>query len=116
MDDPLDNDLRNRIREVFDNYDDGHADEGWQLLREKYPEKARRSPVLWLWLGSAAAILLLFLGILLLNKKPEKENKLVGNKPAVNYPIVKSIEPQKNNNNIVDKANNAGNTAADGII
>jgi hypothetical protein len=45
MDDPLDNDLRNRIREVFDNYDDEYADEGWQLLREKYPKKARRSPV-----------------------------------------------------------------------
>ena len=116
MDDPLDNDLRNRIREVFDNYDDEYADEGWQLLREKYPKKARRSPVLWLWLGPAAAILLLFLGILLLNKKPEKENKLVGNKPAINHPIVKSIEPQKNSNNIVDKADNAGNTAADSVI
>lgn len=116
MDDPLDNDLRNRIREVFDNYDDGHADEGWQLLREKYPAKARRSPVLWLWLGSAAAVLLLFMSILLLNKKPEKENKLAGNKPAINHPIVKSIAPQKNSNNIVDKANNAGNTAADSVI
>ena len=111
MDDPLDNDLRNRIREVFDNYDDGQTDEGWQLLREKYPEKARRSPVLWLWLGSAAAVLLLLVGIFWLDKKSEKENKLVGNKPAINHPIVKSIEPQKNSNNIVN--NNADNTAAD---
>ena len=98
MDDPLDNDLKKRIREVFDNYNDEHADEGWLLLREKYPEKARRRPVAWLWWSSAAAVLLLFLGILLVNKKPEKENKLVGNKPAINHPIVKSIEPQKNNN------------------
>lgn len=116
MDDPLDNDLRNRIREVFDNYDDGHADEGWQLLRKKYPEQVRRSPVLWLWLSSAAAVLLLFMCILLLNKKPEKENKLVGNNPAINHPIVKSIAPQKNSNNVADKPNNAGHPAADSVI
>jgi hypothetical protein len=119
MDDPLDNDLKNRIREVFDNYHDEHADEGWQLLREKYPEKARRSPVLWLWWGSAAAVLLLFLGILWLNKKPEKENKLVGNKPGIHHPInpiVKSIEPQKNGNAIIEKNNNADNASADSVI
>jgi len=116
MDDPLDNDLKNRIREVFDNYHDEHADEGWQLLREKYPEKARRSPVLWLWWGSAAAVILLFLGILWLNKKPEKENKLVGNKPGINHPIVKSIEPQKNGNAIIEKNSNADNTSADSVI
>ncbi|MBS1522721.1 MAG: hypothetical protein JST50_17110 [Bacteroidetes bacterium] len=116
MDDPLDNDLKKRIREVFDNYDDGHADEGWQLLREKYPKKARRSPVLWLRWGSAAAVLLLFLGILWLNKRPEKENKLVGNKPGINHPIVKSIEPQKNSNTITDKTNNADAKLADSVI
>ncbi|HEY9002371.1 MAG TPA: hypothetical protein VIM89_13520 [Mucilaginibacter sp.] len=116
MDDPLDNDLKKRIREVFDDYDDGHADEGWQLLREKYPEKARRSPVLWLWWGSAAAVLLLFLGILWLNKKPEKENKLVGNKPGINHPIVKSIEPQKNSNTITNKNHNASDASADSVI
>lgn len=116
MDDPLDNDLKNHIREVFDNYHDEHADEGWQLLREKYPEKVRRSPVLWLWLGSAAAVLLLFVGLLWLNKKPEKENKLVGNKPGINHPIVKSIEPQKNSNTVIDKSNNANDASADSVI
>jgi hypothetical protein len=116
MDDPLDNDLKKRIREVFDNYNDGHADEGWQLLREKYPEKARRSPVLWLWWGSAAAVLLLFLGILLLDKKPEKENKLAGNKPGINHPIIKSIEPQKNSNTITNKSNNDNDASADSVI
>jgi hypothetical protein len=116
MDDPLDDDLKNRIRQVFDNYHDEHADEGWQLLREKYPEKARRSPVLWLWWGSAAAVLLVFLGILWFSKKPEKENKLVGNKPGINHPIVKSIEPQKNSNTIIDKSNNANDASADSVI
>ena len=64
MDERWDNDLRKRIKEVFDNYEDTSADEGWQLLREKYPEKAKRRIAAWLWLGSAAALLLLFLGIL----------------------------------------------------
>jgi len=62
MDDQLDKDIKNRIREVFDNYDDPSADEGWLLLREKFPEeKAKRRAVAWIW-WSAAALLLLFLG------------------------------------------------------
>jgi hypothetical protein len=47
MDDQLDNDLKNRIREVFDNFEDASADEGWLLLREKFPEeesKRRQQP------------------------------------------------------------------------
>ncbi len=63
MDEEIDNDLRDHIREVFDNFEDPNADEGWLLLREKYPEeKAKRRVIAWWWLG-AAAILFLFLGI-----------------------------------------------------
>jgi hypothetical protein len=63
MDDQLDNDLRDRIREVFDNYEDTTADEGWLLLRERFPvEEKQRRPV-FLWWASAAAVLLLFLSI-----------------------------------------------------
>ena len=63
MDDPLDNDLRKRIREVFDNYEDTSADKGWLLLREKFPEKAKKRPIVWLWWSGVAAAVLLFLGI-----------------------------------------------------
>ncbi|MEO6631936.1 MAG: hypothetical protein ABIN13_09450 [Mucilaginibacter sp.] len=62
MDEQLDNDLKNRIREVFDNYEDTTADEGWLLLREKFPVQKKRRGIIWLWWG-AAAILLAFLGI-----------------------------------------------------
>jgi hypothetical protein len=63
MDDQLDNDLKKRIREVFDNFEDPSADEGWLQLREKFPEEQKnRRPLLWIWWG-AAAILFLFLGI-----------------------------------------------------
>jgi hypothetical protein len=116
MDDQLDNDLKKRIREVFDNYNDEHADEGWLLLREKYPEKARRRPVVWLWWSSAAAVLLLFLGILLYNNASKKENKLVVNKPGISHPILKSIEPQKNNNVNNSKNKDNNNAAADSVI
>jgi len=115
MDEPLDNDLKKRIREVFDNYHDEHADEGWLLLRERYPEKAHRRAIAWLWWSSAAAILLLFLGILLLNRRPEKENKLVNNKPGIHHPVIKSIEPQKNNN-IANNERADNDRAADSVM
>ena len=61
MDDQFDNDLKNRIREVFDNFEDPTADDGWLQLRKKYPEaQASRRAFAWIWWG-AAAILLLFL-------------------------------------------------------
>jgi hypothetical protein len=115
MDDQLDNDLKKRIREVFDKYHDEHADEGWLLLRQKYPEKARRRPMVWLWWSSAAAVLLLFVGILLYNNASKKENKIVANKPGTNHPILKSIEPQKNNYVGSDK-NKDDNASADSVI
>jgi hypothetical protein len=63
MDEEIDNDLRDHIREVFDNFEDPTADEGWLLLREEYPnEQPRRRVIAWWWLG-AAAILFLFLAI-----------------------------------------------------
>ena len=72
MDDKWDKDLKNRIRDVFDNYKDEHADEGWLLLREKFPEKAKRRIAAWVWWAPAPAILLLFLGILWFRPAPEK--------------------------------------------
>jgi len=41
MDEQLDDILKNRIKEVFENFEDPSADEGWLLLREKYPEQER---------------------------------------------------------------------------
>jgi hypothetical protein len=80
MDDQLDNDLKNRIREVFDNFEDTSADEGWLLLREKFPEEqSKRRALAWLWWGSAAAVLFLFLGIGLWikNAQDQPKNNLV---------------------------------------
>jgi hypothetical protein len=64
MDEQLDNELKKRIQEVFENFEDTTADEGWLLLREKFPEEeSKRRGLIWFWRGSAAAVLLTFLGI-----------------------------------------------------
>ena len=63
MDEQFDNDLKNRIKEVFENFEDSSANEGWLLLRKKFPAEQSRRPLTWLWWGAAAAILLLFLGL-----------------------------------------------------
>ncbi|MBB6110620.1 Cell division protein DamX, binds to the septal ring, contains C-terminal SPOR domain [Mucilaginibacter lappiensis] len=85
MDEQLDNDLSNRIREVFDNFDDTtfpSADEGWLLLREKFPETEKKRPVAWLWWASTAAAILLFisLGIWMTEKKQSTDTLAL--KPA----------------------------------
>jgi len=86
MDDQLDNDLKNRIREVFDNYEDTTADEGWLLLREKFPEEEKKRPMVWLWWASTAAGLLLFLaiGVWMLNNK-QKAN-------STNTAVIKPVK------------------------
>src|SRR3984885_1273270 len=110
MDDQLDNDLKNRIRDVFDNYKDEHADEGWLLLREKYPTKAKRRVVAWLWWGSVAALLLLFVGIWWMSNKPVIKPNLVSNKkqPA-NYQAQKPTGTEKESGATSD-------TKADSVI
>jgi hypothetical protein len=89
MNEEFDDRLKNRIANVFDNYEDESANEGWALLREKYPEKEKRR-VLWLWWASAAAILLVVLsvGIGLFNRTPVKD--IVSAKHPINQPA-KSI-------------------------
>lgn len=111
MDDQLDNDLKNRIRDVFDNYEDEHADEGWVLLREKYPEKAKRRAVAWLWWGSTvAALLLLFLGVWWISNKPiTKQNAALNKKQPSNYQAQKPFGTEKD-------TGIAGNSKADSVI
>lgn len=58
MSDQFDKELVNRIKEVFDKYEDDSAQEGWEALRKRFPEKKKKRSVVW-WYGSAAAILLL---------------------------------------------------------
>ena len=102
MDEQLDNDLKSRIREVFDNHEDTTADEGWLLLREKFPAQKKRRGIIWLWWG-AAAILLVFLGIgLWMNAKhtqPKDEIvKKITHQPKHENLAIKKVEKDTVNN------------------
>ena len=115
MDDQFDKDLKKRIREVFDNYEDTSADKGWALLREKYPEKAKKLHVAWMWWSSAAAVLLLFLGILWFKQSPEKQQqhftaikKTDGNKQPAKTP---GAEHDQNASVRSDKTTSPNHTA-----
>jgi len=83
MDEQLDNDLKNRIREVFEHYDEPSADKGWQQLRKKFPEpRKNRRLILWYWTG-VAAMLFLFLGIgFWINNERMKPGKITYKKPG----------------------------------
>jgi hypothetical protein len=82
MNDQFDDSLKNHIRLVFEKFEDPTADEGWLLLREKFPEKGKKRPVVWLWWSSAAAILLLALGIgIWVNQKTEADKTITSIKP-----------------------------------
>jgi len=59
MSEEFDKKLRDRITNVFDNYEGSSADAGWALLREKYPEKDNKRPWAWWWFGVAAGLLLI---------------------------------------------------------
>lgn len=49
--------LTDKIRQVFDNFEDPAADHGWQELRKKYPENRPKTILLW-WSSIAAALMI----------------------------------------------------------
>ncbi|WP_207423634.1 outer membrane beta-barrel protein [Desertivirga brevis] len=61
MHDQFDDRLSGRIRDVFENFEDGSADQGWKELRKRFPgEKERKVVPMWWW--QSAAVLLMALG------------------------------------------------------
>lgn len=101
MDEQFDNDLKNRIKEVFENIEDSSANEGWLLLRKKFPAEQARRPLAWLWWGAAAAILLLFLGLgLWINNEEIHPEKLITKTAKHTQPVApvtgKANQPASN--------------------
>ncbi|HJP64482.1 MAG TPA: hypothetical protein VJ844_13640 [Mucilaginibacter sp.] len=90
MDDQLDNELKKRITEVFENYEDTSADEGWLKLREKFPAEEKRRVAAWYWAGMAAALLLLFLGILWFERSNNDNHQQFANKKT---PVKQQAQP-----------------------
>ena len=107
MDEQFDKDIIKRIREVFDNYQDPSAGEGWRVLRKKYPDDRKRRPVAWLWLGTAAAVLLLFVGLWFwIGNQPVQPTKIVSKK-------AKHTEAEALVGSHQTKTSNHNNTIAD---
>lgn len=103
MDDQLDNDLKNRIKEVFDNYEDTSADEGWLQLRKRYPEKAKRIIAAWVYWAPVAALLLLFIGIVWFQTAPKKQQVAIAKVQPV-HPAIKEAEGKKNGGIVRDSS------------
>lgn len=59
MENEFDQELSRRIKAVFGQYEDPSADEGWNKLRERYPEEKKERFLLWYLLGTAASLLLI---------------------------------------------------------
>jgi len=122
MDEQLDNDLKNRIRKVFENIGDPSAGEGWLLLRKKFPEEKSRRPVLaWMW-WSAAAVLFLFMGIGLwlynMKDQPQKMAVKTHKHPQTeNMAAVKSRQDTIGKNNAAQPFKpNAGTAGSGGNV
>lgn len=92
MDEQFDNKLTDRIREVFDTYEYPPAEHGWEELRKKFPAQEKRNKVAWLWWSSAAAVILLALGIgVWYNSASNSQNNLAAVKPAVKQRVKDSV-------------------------
>ena len=99
MKEPAEDKLVNKIRQVFNEYEDTSAANGWNELVKKYPAQKTRNPFL-LWMSSAAAILLIS-GLWFFNLN-EPINNIAQNKakirvgqPKLNFPITDTISTSK---------------------
>ncbi|MBD1394518.1 hypothetical protein [Mucilaginibacter glaciei] len=87
MHDQFDNDLIKRISEVFEDYSYPPANDGWAELRKKFPAEEKKDKMAWLWWGSAAAVLLVFLGIGLWFLNPQKTTENFSNQTKANHTL-----------------------------
>lgn len=99
MDDQFDDSLKKHISKAFENIESPTADEGWLMLRKKFPEKEKYRPVVWLWRAAAAvaAIAILTLGIGTWVNYQNNNKKTIANKP------LKVERFEKNKDQVVKK-------------
>jgi hypothetical protein len=82
MDDQFDDNLKKHISKAFENIEVPGADEGWLMLRKKFPEKEKDRPVVWLWrvtAAVAAAVIIVAFGLWMNYQNKPKET--IAHKP-----------------------------------
>lgn len=105
MDEQLDDQLKKRISEVFDDIGEPSAEEGWLKLREIYPERKQRRLLPWMW-GAAAAVLLLLASIAIwlpMQRKITKSSVANQAKGVVQHPSEIAARPSPKTNGHIDK-------------
>jgi len=96
MDDQFDDSLRKHISKAFENIEVPTADEGWLMLRKKFPEKEKDRPVVWLWrvVATVAALIILALGIGTWVNNQNTDKEKIAHKPH------KAEQFEKNNDKL----------------
>jgi hypothetical protein len=107
----LDEELAQRVKLVFENFDDGESDMGWALLRTKFPEDRSRKIPLWWFIGIAASLLLV-VGLSLFLNRPTQTNI---DTTAVGTAPVKSIAPIAVDSNQMTQKNPSLNPAKENL-
>ncbi|AMR33853.1 hypothetical protein A0256_21625 [Mucilaginibacter sp. PAMC 26640] len=116
MDDQFDKKLSSRISEVFDNYEYPTAEEGWTELRKKFPVKEERK-VAWLWWSSAAAILLVFLGLgIWMTNEPDMASNVAGNFKNPQADTTTGIENTAGNNTRIAQSQLAADSTVNSAV
>lgn len=79
MEERFDEKLSAHIRDVFENYEDCDAYEGWNklLLKQAEPDKKRKIIPLWYWLGPAVAAIFVFFAFNINILNVQKSNEAV---------------------------------------
>ncbi|MES3017207.1 MAG: hypothetical protein V4721_05490 [Bacteroidota bacterium] len=75
-----DRELTDKISQVFDNFEDPTAEQGWQELRKKYPESDTK-PVL-LWWSAAAAVLVVLGGLWFMTRDTNLADQSIADKKS----------------------------------
>lgn len=96
MSEPFDDELSKHISDVFDQYEDtAPAEEGWLLLRQKFPpQKKRRIVPLW-WSLAATLLIAALFGIWFYNTPQQPKSTVV--KTKINKQLIDTSIQNKSN-------------------
>jgi hypothetical protein len=105
MDEQFDNELKDRIKSAFENFEHHAVDKGWQRFQHKFPETGKNRGANWLWAGIAlVAALLIFLGINVVITHQESETKKISQKAINHYNNADKISSQSEVDSGMDKS------------